>query len=139
MPSQQHLCKHGVIAVLARGRRWLMIRRAAGVPAAGAWCFPGGAIESGESPFEALVREVAEEVGLIVTPGERVWQWTRDDGLLHLQWWTAMIVGGVVTPDPREVAEARWMLVDEIRHTPNILANNLDFIGHAERSGLLPR
>jgi len=136
--TQRQPCRRGVIAVLTRGRQWLMIQRAVGVPQGGAWCFPGGGIESGESPSAALVREVAEEVGLVVTPGERVWQWTRDDGLLHLQWWTAAVVGGVVTPDPREVADVRWMSVDEIRHTTNILANNLEFIAYAERCGLLP-
>jgi 8-oxo-dGTP pyrophosphatase MutT (NUDIX family) len=35
------------------------------------WFIPGGAIEPGEHPEEALVREVAEETGLIVRP-ERV-------------------------------------------------------------------
>jgi 8-oxo-dGTP pyrophosphatase MutT (NUDIX family) len=34
------------------------------------WFIPGGAIEPGEHPEEALVREVAEETGLIVKPGK---------------------------------------------------------------------
>ncbi len=34
----------------------------------GAWCLPGGAIDPGESPTVAVVREVYEETGLRVTP-----------------------------------------------------------------------
>jgi 8-oxo-dGTP pyrophosphatase MutT (NUDIX family) len=34
------------------------------------WFLPGGAIEPGEHPEEALVREVVEETGLIVRPGK---------------------------------------------------------------------
>ena len=34
----------------------------------GAWSLPGGAIDPGETPAEALVREVAEETGLAVRP-----------------------------------------------------------------------
>lgn len=34
----------------------------------GCWSFPGGKIEQGESPRDALIREFAEEVGLVITP-----------------------------------------------------------------------
>jgi 8-oxo-dGTP pyrophosphatase MutT (NUDIX family) len=33
------------------------------------WLLPGGAVEAGESPFEAAAREVEEELGLTVRPG----------------------------------------------------------------------
>lgn len=33
------------------------------------WLLPGGAVEAGESPYEAAVREVEEELGLVVRPG----------------------------------------------------------------------
>ena len=34
------------------------------------WTTPGGCVEPGESPFDALAREVVEETGLEVEPGE---------------------------------------------------------------------
>lgn len=34
----------------------------------GTWSFPGGAVEPGESPATAVVREVSEELGVAVTP-----------------------------------------------------------------------
>ena len=62
----------GVIGILSRGDEYLMIRRAAGVPKGGAWCFPGGHVEPGETPRKAVVREMAEELGIGVAPTIRI-------------------------------------------------------------------
>jgi 8-oxo-dGTP diphosphatase len=45
----------------ARGR-WLMHRRPPGKAHAGLWEFPGGKVENGENPVQALVREIEEEL-----------------------------------------------------------------------------
>jgi len=45
----------------AKGR-WLMHRRPAGKAHAGLWEFPGGKVEKGENPAQALVREIEEEL-----------------------------------------------------------------------------
>ncbi|WP_425594820.1 (deoxy)nucleoside triphosphate pyrophosphohydrolase [Qipengyuania aestuarii] len=44
--------------------RWLMHRRPPGKHHAGLWEFPGGKVEGGETPAEALVREVREELDI---------------------------------------------------------------------------
>lgn len=51
--------------------RLLLVRRAR-PPAAGRWSLPGGRIELGETPEQALAREVAEETGLRVSVGRPV-------------------------------------------------------------------
>jgi 8-oxo-dGTP diphosphatase len=51
--------------------RLLLIRRGHD-PHRGLWSLPGGRIEAGESPEQAVVREVREETGLDVVPGRPV-------------------------------------------------------------------
>jgi 8-oxo-dGTP diphosphatase len=59
-------------AVIPSGGRYLMTRRAAGSHMAGHWEFPGGKIEPGETPGQALVRELHEELGVQVETAEPV-------------------------------------------------------------------
>jgi 8-oxo-dGTP diphosphatase len=58
-----------VAAVVADGGRYLACRRRPERSAGGRWEFPGGKVEPGESPAEALVREIREELGVDVEPG----------------------------------------------------------------------
>ena len=54
------------IAVVERGGQYLIGQRPEGVPLAGLWEFPGGKIESGETPEDAAVRECVEEAAIRV-------------------------------------------------------------------------
>ena len=55
-----------VAALVRRDDRYLVARRAEGKVQAGKWEFPGGKIEPGESPAEALARECREELAVEV-------------------------------------------------------------------------
>jgi 8-oxo-dGTP diphosphatase len=98
----------------ARGRV-LLARRASDV-FHGFWDLPGGFLEEGEHPLDALRREVLEETGLHVEPADflGIWMDWYDEGgrgpgvrsTLNL-YWTARVVGG----EPRaadDVSELRW-------------------------------
>jgi len=58
-----------VAAVLADADGCVLLqRRPPGKPHAGLWEFPGGKIDAGELPEAALVRELAEELGIAADP-----------------------------------------------------------------------
>lgn len=90
----------------------LAARRTAPPATAGRWEFPGGKVEPGETLDEALVREVAEELGCRVA----VTGWLQPVvpiGETHLlQVATAELVAGA--PDPVEHDRLRWLAADEL-------------------------
>jgi 8-oxo-dGTP diphosphatase len=53
-------------ALLDVDGRVLLAQRPAGKPMAGLWEFPGGKVESGERPEDSLIRELREELGIVV-------------------------------------------------------------------------
>jgi 8-oxo-dGTP diphosphatase len=58
------------LALFDRSRRLLLQQRPPGKRHAGLWEFPGGKVESGETPRAALVREIAEELAIRLDPQE---------------------------------------------------------------------
>ena len=52
------------VALIDRDGRVLLARRPPGKAMAGLWEFPGGKLQEGETPEAALVRELAEELGI---------------------------------------------------------------------------
>lgn len=52
-------------ALIDADRRVLIAQRPEGKPMAGLWEFPGGKVEAGETPEETLIRELAEELGIV--------------------------------------------------------------------------
>jgi 8-oxo-dGTP diphosphatase len=120
--------RRGAVAVIVRDDRLLVIRRAAGVVAPGAFCFPGGGIEAGESEPQALVREIEEELGVSVRPLRRVWQ-SVTAWQVELAWWLAELPKDArLVPNPAEVESVHWVPAAELPAWPGLLASNHDFL-----------
>ncbi|MEU1279936.1 (deoxy)nucleoside triphosphate pyrophosphohydrolase [Streptomyces sp. NPDC005805] len=92
--------------------RLLAARRSTPAELAGRWELPGGKQEPGESPEQALVRELREELDIETEPVERVpGQWPLKPGYV-LQVWTVRILSG--RPRPLQEHDAvRWLAPHE--------------------------
>ena len=120
--------RRGVVAVVVREERLLVIRRAKGIVAPGAYCFPGGGIESGESEQTALRREITEELGVAVQPHSRLWDSVTPWGV-ELVWWQAHLsIEAAIAPNPSEVAAVHWLTIEEMRGLPELLESNHHFL-----------
>ncbi|MCO8123657.1 NUDIX domain-containing protein [Stieleria sp. TO1_6] len=128
--------KRGVVAVIFRDAKLLIIRRSMTVTAPGKLCLPGGGIEIGESEEQALVREMEEELAIDVTPIGLCYRSVTSWGT-NLAWWHANLDSGkspVANPD--EVAEVFWMSRDEIRHARDLLPSLPPFLEAWERGDI---
>ena len=98
--------------------RLMLVRRAI-EPRKGKWDTPGGFLEEGESPLDGLRRELREETGLEIEPGQFFGAFSElyGDGpeaqfALSLHW-TASILGGTPTAAD-DISEIRWFAADEL-------------------------
>jgi 8-oxo-dGTP diphosphatase len=126
--KQHSLRTQAVVAVLRRGDRLLLIKRAPVVILPGYWTPPSGRIEPGETHEQALIREVEEELGVKATPIAKVWECPTDDGEFLLHWWTADVDSHELRLDPTEVADARWVTCDEFLELEPTFSGDRGFI-----------
>jgi 8-oxo-dGTP pyrophosphatase MutT (NUDIX family) len=120
--------QEGVVAVVMRDDRFLMIQRAAGILAGGAWCFVGGGIEPGESQDHAVQREFFEEMGGRISALHKLWEWVRADGRLRLHWWLCDLEPGALQANLAEVQDYGWYKQDELLGLPGLLESNREFV-----------
>jgi len=105
------------VALIDRDGRVLLAQRPKGKSMAGLWEFPGGKIESGETPEAALVRELEEELGI------NTWKsclapltfasHTYDDFHLLMPLFACRKWEGI--PHPREQQTLKWVGKYELR------------------------
>lgn len=104
-----------VAGVFTSGDQLLACRRAPGKNAAGQWEFPGGKIEPGESPEEALVRELLEELNVAVIVGPLIDRSTTRVGALEIDLACYEVTALAEAPSTSsDHDELRWISVPEL-------------------------
>jgi 8-oxo-dGTP pyrophosphatase MutT (NUDIX family) len=122
-----------VVAVVLRQSRLLVVRRSQHVEAPGAYCFPGGGIEAGESEFDALRREISEELGACVLPVRCLWR-SRTSWNVELAWWLAELAETEsLVPNPSEIESVHWLPIDEMLALDGLLESNREFLAALHR------
>ena len=124
-----------VVGVRRADGRWLMVRRGSAVAIPNKVCFPGGAMEQGETEEQACIREAREELGVVVRPVRRVWRHDFEDKPLTLFGWLAEVQEGAIRADPVEIAEVLWLSSEEGSCHPDGLVTNRGFIAALEAAG----
>lgn len=120
-----------VAAVIKDGARIFATARGYG-EFKGQWEFPGGKIEAGETPQEALKREIQEELGALIRVGELIDTIEYDYPSFHLSmdcFWAVVESGDIVL---REAEEAKWLGKNEL-YSVKWLPADMELIKNIEK------
>jgi 8-oxo-dGTP diphosphatase len=102
-------------ALIVRGGEVLIGQRRADQPMALQWEFPGGKIEAGESPEQALARELDEELGIKAVIGPlitRIRHNYRHGGAVDLQFFAVREFSGEI--ENRIFQQVRWTRLEDL-------------------------
>jgi 8-oxo-dGTP diphosphatase len=132
-------------ALVVDNGKLLLVRITPGYTAAGQWTLPGGGLNFGEDPTDAVRRELTEETGYAgeITSLAFVASWARGP-LPELGWgayhgiqivYEMRIVGGELRHELDESTDmAAWVALDQVRELPivELVEHGLAHLGAAE-------
>jgi 8-oxo-dGTP diphosphatase len=117
----------------------LAARRSTPPELAGRWEFPGGKVDDGESPVEALRRELREELLVDIRVGDELvppsgTDWPVSESYALRAWW-AEVTGGTLTPTGSH-DQVIWLAPGDLMGLPWLDADRP--VAHAVRRRLTP-
>lgn len=117
-----------VKAIVQRGERFLVIKQK--ISDMDTWDLPGGKVDYGESPYDALVREVKEEVNLsvkILRPIGFFWFFREDKNQVICTTFLCSADGEIdLTKNPtnENIIEYKWVRKDEFLSDEYVVSHN---------------
>lgn len=122
LPVVKGAHSQGVVgAAIVVDGRLLAARRTEPAALAGGWEVPGGKVDPGELPHEALAREIREELGCEIEIERQLEGRSRLTPVLQLQVYLCRLVHGEPDPAPLDHDRLRWLgpeEIDEVRWLP---------------------
>jgi len=124
MFDQNHFVINAAHGLIKKGNKYLVTLRAGDknfMP--NLWDIPGGTIEFGEHPVDALIREIDEETTIKVKAGNLFFVYDFVSGLKRHQFQMVFecdYLSGEVILNPREHQEFRWVTLEEMKDLPKI-------------------
>ena len=114
------------VALIDRDGRVLLAQRPEGKAMAGLWEFPGGKIESGETPEAALIRELHEELGIDTAASclaplsfaSHSYAATKTHPAFHLVMMLYVCWRWQGRPQPIESGQLKWVRPQQLRDYP---------------------
>ena len=108
-------CEKIVTAAIIRKKDSVLIaRRSPGEKLGGFWEFPGGKVESRETPQDALARELFEELGIVTQIGEKVAEsrYKYEHGHFRVIAYLVDWISGEANPNVHDRLE--WARIDDL-------------------------
>jgi len=100
---------------------FLLVVKRKNEPARGLWSLPGGRVEQGETAEAAVVREVAEETGIVVSVQREVGSVQRaapGGGIYDIRDFLMLDVAGVAPLPADDALDARYVTPAQLRELP---------------------
>lgn len=103
-----------VAAVIEKNGKFLLCKRGPGGNCPFLWEFPGGKIEEGETPFDAIIREIREELCVEIEPEEIFLEYpfSYPDKEIYFYFIRAKIAFGEINPTFH--VDTKWLLPEEL-------------------------
>lgn len=106
---------HVAVAVILDSKQQVLLSlRQAHQHQGGLWEFPGGKLDDNETVFDALVREIDEELGITIIEAQPLIEISHDynDKSVRLDVWTVTEFSGVA--QGREGQKVKWQTIAEL-------------------------
>ncbi|KKT29115.1 MAG: MutT related protein [Candidatus Collierbacteria bacterium GW2011_GWC2_44_18] len=123
--------KFAVAAVIRQGNKILLHQRSMSSRGqAGKWENAGGEVENDETPEQAIVREIMEELNVVFVPGKILYE---DDFENGEDVWHVMVFGGTITGSPKIVSEEismslKWYEISKLNEVDLASYTRQDFL-----------